>query len=181
MTDQKRWKKELEDLAEDYSQLLLKIDGQKIFLKPEDGSWSLAELLYHVLLVNESYFPIFKGLIDRKFNQPFIARFEILARFFGSHILTSVQPDNQRKTLTQSIWQPQNLEVPKDIVNLFFNSHSVLIEYIRKSWMYSDMGYVIHSPANRMIIYHLDTAIEIIIQHERRHLLQARKIAEKLV
>jgi hypothetical protein len=39
---------------------------------------------------------------------------------------------------------------------------------------------VIASPASKMIVYTLDTAFDIIVTHERRHLEQAREVLRQL-
>jgi hypothetical protein len=41
-------------------------------------------------------------------------------------------------------------------------------------------GEVISSPANKMIVYKLETAFEIIVTHELRHLEQAKEMREML-
>lgn len=41
-----------------------------------------------------------------------------------------------------------------------------------------DQGIVISSPANKNIVYKLETAFDIIILHERRHFEQARKLLQ---
>ena len=61
-----------------------------------------------------------------------------------------------------------------------FNSHQEKFkEEIRKSADLIDKQVVISSPANKWIVYKLETAFDIIILHEKRHLKQTQAILEQ--
>jgi hypothetical protein len=43
-----------------------------------------------------------------------------------------------------------------------------------------DKGTIISSPANKIIVYKLEIAFDIIVAHEKRHLEQAREVLQIL-
>jgi hypothetical protein len=62
-----------------------------------------------------------------------------------------------------------------------FEKHqSELKKLIEDSSDLLDKSTIISSPANRNIVYKLETAFDIIVTHERRHFEQAKEI-EKLI
>ncbi len=60
----------------------------------------------------------------------------------------------------------------------FTAQQSLLKENIQSCSDLLDQGVVISSPANRIIVYKLDRAFDIIATHERRHLEQARELKQ---
>lgn len=144
--------------------------------KPDSTSWSIAQIIQHLITVNESYFPVFDNLKKGDQKLPLIARFGFVVSFLGNMILKSVQPENSKKMRTFLVWQPGKSKLPPEILNNFLNSQSRFKEYLRES---NDLIYqntVISSPANKNIVYKLETAFDIIISHQERHYNQAKRV-----
>ena len=68
-------------------------------------------------------------------------------------------------------------EIDGDIIQRFEKHQNEFKQLIRSSQDLLARGIVISSPANKNIVYKLETAFDIIVAHERRHLEQAREIA----
>ena len=59
-------------------------------------------------------------------------------------------------------------------------TESNLIKEIKSVEALLENGVVIHSPASKMIVYKLETAFDIIVTHEKRHLQQVQRIGKDL-
>ena len=77
---------------------------------------------------------------------------------------------------TFPIWEPSISLVRGDILDQFEKHQQELKQLITSSEDLLEKGTVISSPANRMIVYKLETAFDIMVAHEKRHLEQAREI-----
>ena len=105
-----------------------------------------------------------------------LGKLDFMVRFFGDFILKSVNPDRKSRMRTLPIWEPTQSNVDANIISKFAAQQSLLKENIQSCSALLNQGVVISSPANRIIVYKLDRAFEIIITHERRHLEQAREL-----
>lgn len=77
---------------------------------------------------------------------------------------------------TFPIWEPAISLIRGDILDQFEKHQQALKHLITSSEDLMENGTVISSPANRMIVYKLETAFDIMVAHEKRHLEQAREI-----
>jgi len=83
-----------------------KLSETEIHRKPHADTWSIAQNLEHLILINQSYFPMIDRLRNKDHKRAFTAKFGFLVNFFGKVILKSVQPETTKKTKTFSIWKP---------------------------------------------------------------------------
>lgn len=134
----------------------------------------------HLISINESYYATFEQLIEGTYKTAWIGRFSVMTNMFGNMILKSVHPDNRRKTKTLKIWEPQQSDISGAIVDEFKASQERLKEYLVRLESLFEANPTISSPANRNVVYSLQTAIEIIVAHQERHLRQASEVSQHL-
>ncbi|KEO73868.1 DinB family protein [Anditalea andensis] len=149
---------------------------EQLLFKPSDQTWSIAENMHHLIVFNQSYFPIFSQLIAKTFIPSWSSRFSYINNLFGNLILNAVREDRNKRIKTFPKWEPVNLFPDQDIFTLFTIHQSELAEWIQKLEPLLGKDKIIHSPANKLISYSLDKAIEIIVTHEKRHLNQAMEV-----
>jgi DinB superfamily len=144
-------------------------------------SWSIAQIIDHLIVTNKSYYPIADSLRQGTYKIPFIGRFNLLTNFFGNFILKSVQPDRKRKVKTFPVWEPSQSEITGDIIQRFEKHQAELKNFIADCSDLVQKDIVISSPANKNIVYKIDKAFEIIIAHEERHFVQAIEVKELIL
>ncbi|MDX5476896.1 MAG: DinB family protein [Cyclobacteriaceae bacterium] len=176
----KQWINELDKLSGDIRDSFGNLDKEILFLKPDSKSWSIAEILEHLITVNSSYFPIFKQLIDNTFVSAFIGKFSFFTKLFGNMIYQSVSDGGKKKIRTFPLWEPKIKEGEADIIENFLAHQEDLKNWIKELGPYIEKEAIIHSPANKLIVYSLPQALDIIIAHEKRHLEQAKNVLEKI-
>lgn len=151
-------------------------------LNQTDGAhWSIAQNIEHLILINASYFPIIDQLNQKVYKRPFHGRFQFIVKFLGGFVKQSVEPSRQKKMKTFPVWEPKEATVLHDIVDEFTAHHQDLKRYVELAAPFIQNKTVIHSPASKVIVYELDTVFDIIIQHELRHIEQAKEQLQRIV
>ncbi|MEN9994521.1 MAG: hypothetical protein RL762_1178 [Bacteroidota bacterium] len=172
------------DQIDSNTKLVQDLFGQ---LKPEqlnetDGAhWSIAQNLEHLILINSSYFPIIDQLKQNTYKRPFHGRFQFIVQFLGDFVKKSVEPSRQKKMKTFPVWEPKKAIQLNDVIEQFKAHHEDLKRYVELATPFVQNKTVIHSPASKVIVYELDTVFEIIIQHELRHIEQAKEQLQRIV
>ncbi|WP_246136899.1 DinB family protein [Gillisia hiemivivida] len=172
------WIKEIDDITDKFAGKLKDLNKNELNWKPNSETWSIAQNINHLIVLNETYFSTFENLKKGKNKLPFISKIGFISAFMGKTILKAVSPDNQSKTKTFPIWEPEKSEISEDIHVEFQTHQNVLKKYIENSDNYLKNKMLISSPANKNIVYKLETAFDIIVTHEKRHLEQALKVNE---
>ena len=152
------------------------LSPEKLNFKPNPKTWSIAQNLDHLIVINKSYYPIIESIRQKKYTLPLTGRLGFLVKLFGNTILKSVQPDRKSKMKTFKIWEPTQSDLPGNIIEQFSVHQEELKKLIAGSEDLMDAGTIISSPAKRSITYKLEMAFEIIVTHEERHLNQAREV-----
>ena len=170
------WIQQVDHLTIDFRNSFGGLTGEELNWKPDSKTWSIGQNIDHLIVINSTYFPALARMKAGNYQLPWTARLGFLVSFFGKTVLSAVQPDQKKKTTTFPIWEPTQSEVPADILDRFEAHQSALKEHITAARELLRQGAVISSPANRYIVYKLETAFEIIVRHEERHLIKAKEL-----
>lgn len=173
------WIEELEKINQEVKSEFSSIPEEHLNQKPNPQKWSVSENFNHLIKVNESYFPLFKKLQNGSFQAPFISRFSFFSNLFGNMIFKSVSDGGKKKVKTFPAWLPTS-NVYQNTVTEFLQHQEILANKIEEMEPFADKNVIIHSPVNKLIVYSLPKALDIIIAHEWRHLEQAKQTLKQL-
>lgn len=171
---------QIDQITRDFIASFGQLSIGEINWKPSPEAWSIAQNIDHLMVINSSYFPIIQAARDQSLRIPFLSKIPFIPRKIGSLLLKAVGPENKTKARTFPIWEPDYNDLPDDIIKQFFDHQEELKKVMIQSEDLIQKNQVIHSPANPYIIYHLETAFEIILAHELRHLEQAKNVLNLL-
>ena len=174
----KSWSSTLSDISRRFSTEFGELTIEQLNWKPNSNTWSIAQNLDHLIVVNETYYPVLASLKTGTYKTPFVAKIGFMVSFLGKTVLKAVQPVRKKKMKTFPIWEPTTSNVNGDILKRFQNHQNELIQIIEGARELVEKGVVISSPANKNIVYKLETAFDIIVSHEQRHLEQAKEILQ---
>lgn len=174
------WKTQLSAVSEKVNEHFGRLEAHELNWRPEPGVWSIAQNLEHLIITNESYFPIFNAIQNGTHKTPALGRIGFFVSFCGNMVLKAVEPELKKPMKTFPVWQPKNEVFDQGMVERFINHQTALISEVRKLQPFLHNKSVIASPANKNIVYTLETALDIIVSHEKRHLNQALEILENL-
>lgn len=171
-----KWLIQIDEVNSSFKQSFENLTVDQLNWKLNSKTWSIAQNIDHLIKVNESYYPVIKNIKENNYTLPWTSHVGFLVSFFGKMILNSIQPDRKRKMKTFKIWEPITSNFDRSILTNFEKHHSQLKEMIKNSLELIKEKKIISSPANKYIVYRLDTAFDIIIAHEKRHLEQSKEI-----
>jgi uncharacterized damage-inducible protein DinB len=181
MNESQSYISELEQISQDVKSAFSNLSPEMIYQKPDSKNWSIAENLTHIILLNSSYFPIFKKLQNGNFSSAFVSKISFFPKVIGDMIFKSVSDGGKRKVKTFPLWEPQtSLDQKEDILDKFIEHQKELSDWINNLQLFLEQRTIIHSPANKLIVYSLNKAFEIIIAHEKRHLNQAKNLLHQI-
>lgn len=174
----KDWTSQLDKITEHFVADFGSLSAEQLNWKPNPQTWSIAQNIDHLIVVNQTYYPILTSLKAGTYKTPFIGKIGFMVSFLGKIVLNAVKPDRKKKIKTFPIWEPTVSEIKDDILRRFENHQIELKQRIEASEELLEKGTVISSPANRIIVYKLETAFDIIVTHEQRHLKQAKEVLQ---
>ncbi|MCZ2249221.1 MAG: DinB family protein [Bacteroidia bacterium] len=174
------WLAEIDIITQSFKDKFGNLSEKELNWKPNPQTWSIAQNIDHLIVVNETYFPVLASLKEGTYNTPFIVKLGFMVSFLGKTVLNAVKSDRKEKMKTFPVWEPTISQVNDDILQRFEKHQNELKRQIETSKELVEKGTIISSPANRNIVYKLETAFDIIVSHEQRHLEQASEILNNL-
>lgn len=148
--------------------------------RPAPEQWSIDQHLEHLIVLNESYFDEFNRINRNVRNPVFLARLPVVPDLIGNMILSSVKPENKRKMRTMSVWEPSISISGRDMVAEFVHHHERLKIHVAGLEIFIGRNVIVSTPANKYIVYPLETALELIVTHEKRHIQHAQRLLEAI-
>ena len=175
-----RWTNKIDETTRGFKESFGKLSAEQLNHKPNEQTWSIAQNIDHLIIINESYVPVIKAVQKGEYKLPFMGKIGFMVKFFGNMVLGAVKPDRSKKMKTFAMWEPTKSEINGDILTRFEKHQEELKMMISGCADLLDKGTVISSPANKNIVYKLETAFDIITTHEQRHLEQAKEILTQI-
>ncbi len=173
---QQDWIQRIEQNTSLYNEYFGSLTWENLNWKPNEESWSIGQIIDHVNKINEDYFDILEKLKADELKIPFIMNSEFLSNYFGNILLQTIEPERTKKTKTMKIWQPESQPISTNILDQFENNQRKFIQLINELEEQIESNTIIHSPLSKWITLPLNTAIEMLIQHELRHFNQAKEL-----
>ena len=166
-----------EGVSEDAEQSFGNLSGEQLNWKADADSWSVAQCLDHLIKTNDGFNELFADLAAGTHTPTFMEKWSPLSSLLGNFLMKSIKNDGKKyKAPTEEIVPPSELD--EKIVGQF-NDHQVRLAEKIKSLGHLNWGdVVITSPFMKMLTYRLDTALEFALEHEKRHIRQAKRVME---
>ncbi len=171
-----RWTLHIDKVTSDFLREFGSLTTFELNWKPRADVWSIAQTIDHLTVINKTFFPLVHALRVGQYKPPFIAKFKFLVERSGQYILDAVQCDRIERMKTFPIWQPNESAADENIFDKLKQHQRSLIQLVLDSYDLLDKDAVISSPANRLLVYRLSTAFDIIVAQEKRHFDQALEV-----
>ena len=170
------WTSQIDETTASFKNEFSNLTNDQLNWKPNAESWSIAQVIEHLDVTSESYYPLVQAVRSGTYKLPFTGKMTFLVNFFGRFILKAVSPEAKSKIKTFPVWEPAKSNIGGDVMGKFVSEQEKLKKFITDSNDLLEKGVRISSPANRNIVYNLSDAFNIIVTHQKRHLEQARRI-----
>lgn len=147
--------------------------------KPDANTWSINECFDHLIQSNRTYYPLFESLRDGTHSRGALSRIPFLSRWLGRLVVRVVSPDYKGRSRTSHKLYPRQPRYGRNLADDLVEENQILIDHIRRCGEY-DLNLVVTSPINGLVSYTLRECIQILVNHEGRHLGQARSVKARL-
>jgi hypothetical protein len=168
---------EVEAIAKDVQGRFGHLTSTQINWKARQDSWSIGQCLDHLIAINREYYPTFDRILRGEYGRSLLHRVPSLPAMYGRMMIQSLSPDSRRTFKAPSTAQPASSAIAADIVQRFVTHQRELVEKMRTLEAKDSSKTIITYPFARVIVYSLLDAFRLIVAHERRHLLQAQRVA----
>jgi hypothetical protein len=155
-----------------------KLTAHQLNWKPSTDQWSVAQCFDHLVTANQTYFPLFDEVLSGEKKNTVWQGLPWLPAFWGKMVIKTVAPQTTRKRKAPTIFRPSSSNIDDDIIRRFVDQQNQIIRYMQGTEDLDLEKIKISSPVSRLIAYSLMDAYTIIITHEKRHVLQARRVTE---
>lgn len=149
---------------------------QQLNWKPEAGSWSIGQCLDHLVVSDMTYFPTLKKISAGTYKMSGWERWSPLSGLFGKILVNQIQEKVTKKLNAPRVFQPSQSQIDLGILDRFHKHLDTLLEYVEHCKKVDIDKIYITSPAFKMVTYKLRHAVQILVQHERRHINQAIRV-----
>jgi hypothetical protein len=147
--------------------------------KPSPDQWSVGQCFDHVIVSNGEYFPIFDRVLQgAKTTNTIWESLPGLPRMWGQMLIKAVSPDGTRKQKAPKILAPTTSAVDAGIITRFIDQQDRVVNYLNTITAVDADKIIVTSPVARVITYSLLDACRVIVAHEQRHILQARRVTQ---
>lgn len=170
------WKKDIDEITLNFTHKFDNLSMQQLNWKSSSKHWSIAQVVDHLIVTSESYFDIPNLIRSNNYQPSALAKFGLFPKLFGKLILKSVDPSTSRKIKTGKVFEPSQSKISENILSKFADSQIKLQKFIDDNNEMIENKTIISSPLNKSIVYHFDTVIDIIVNHQKRHFNQAVNI-----
>jgi hypothetical protein len=167
---------EAEKVTQESQTIFGNLKVEQLNWKPEPNQWSIAQCFDHVRTANASYFPIFEQIISGKKKSTIWERMPLLPRFWGKMLIKSISPQSQPKLKAPKMFHPSNSNIDANIIVSFIEQQNQVTNYMKVSQDLDLHNIIISSPVASFITYSLLDAFTVIVKHEHRHFLQAKRV-----
>lgn len=167
-----------DEIAQVTKETFGELDAEQINWKPDEDRWSIGQCFDHLIKANESYYPTFEQIVRREKKTTLWERIPAMPGVWGNLLRKALEPGSANKMKAPAIFRPTSSLVDEYIVEGFIAGQERLAGYMKASAGIDVEKIIISSPVTGLITYSLIDAYRIIITHERRHLLQARRVLE---
>lgn len=169
---------DLEKITTDVRESFGGLDAAQLNWKADEKSWSVAQCLDHLITINSLYFPIFEKLRSANIANTFYEKYSPLSGFFGRYLIKAMMPENPKKMKTSKKAYPSASDLGGDIVLKFEDHQRKLAEHIDGISSALDLRTIMTSPLAGFVTYSVDDCLTMLVVHEQRHVLQAKRVMQ---
>lgn len=167
------WIKEIDLVTDQFKRSFSSFSEEELNYKLKEETWSIAQIIAHIMVLNNSYFEYFREIQNGNHSLPEIESKEAFARDSGKKMMPFMSRDRLERTNTWDIWQPPTGIIKKSIISDFEESQSEFKKLVASLPVTATF---IKYPGHFDLIFKLEDCIDFLLEHEKRHYNQALEI-----
>lgn len=158
-----------------------RLSSTQLNWKPSAERWSVAQCFDHLITTNKGYLPIIESVRTGTKKTTFWERLPVLPGLAGKLLIKSLDPASTRKLKAPKSFEPAQSNISASIIDDFASQQDKIIAGMEATSHLDLEKIVVTSPAVAagFVAYSLMDAYRIIVVHEQRHFLQARRVTDE--
>lgn len=168
---------ETKQIAEDAKKTFGHLSAEQVNWKPSAEAWSVGQCFEHLIKSNNAFNDEFEKLAAGTRKNSFWENWSPLTSFFGNFLIKSLKSDKKKfKAPSKAIVPPSTVDA--DIIEKFAEHQAEVIEKIKSTANMDWQKTIITSPFLKLMTYRLTDSYVIMVEHEKRHFRQAKRVME---
>lgn len=169
--------RKIEQGTKEILELCKPLSTDQVNWKTHPNQWSIAECIDHIITTNESYFPVFDQLTEGTYKPSIWTKLpHPWHHYLGSRIKKMSSPAVKSRSISPQVFQPSLGNHGIEILRRFTRHQISLKSKITNLPSTPHEEIIISSPAASYITYTLQDAVNILADHELRHVNQCEAI-----
>lgn len=162
---------------QDVQQYFSTLSFHQLNWRPAPLAWSIGQCLDHLVVSDLHYFPTLKQIAAGQYEMKPWEKWNPLRGMFGKMLVLSMQEQPKKKYRAPRIFLPEEQPIqPVNLLERFTKHQESLVGYLQ-AFHRTDLDQIqITSPASRLVTYSLRHALIVLLQHQYRHINQARRV-----
>ena len=152
------------------------ISLQQLNWKPSGKSWSIAQCLNHLVISDSSYFSILKRISAGNYHMNFWEKYSPFSKLIGRIMKDQLQEQVGRKLKAPGKFHPAASGINMEIFERYYQNLDEFLELVSKCRDIDIDKTIITSPVLSVVTYSLRDALQLLVQHEHRHINQAIRV-----
>lgn len=166
---------ELKSITKNVRTAFGSLNAEQLNWRTSADSWSVGQCLDHLIKTNELFFDEFDKIAAGKRQNSFWESWSPFTGLAGRFLLKELRTDSRKvKAPSPAIVPPS--EIDADIVERFAAHQSELCGKIDALGNVDPAKVVVTSPFLKVMTYTLETGLEVVVEHEKRHFRQAERV-----
>jgi len=165
---------ELENVTADVKESFGGLSSEQLNWRQAPESWSVGQCLNHLVRSNEEFYPELDSLAAGARKNTFWQTWSPLSGIAGMFLVNTLKKDGQKVKTNQKMTPPS--DIANNIVDEFAAHQSEFIEKIRSTENANWHRTVLTSPFVKIMTYRMDVGLQALIEHEKRHVRQAKRV-----
>jgi len=152
------------------------LSSEQINWKFDKNKWSIAQCLEHLIISDNAYFLEIEKSISGIKEKDKKGENYFKSGFLGKLFLFYTDPNSSKKFEAVDAFKPSDNIMTANIFNSFNEHQNKLMSLLEDCRNLNLSATKVAHPVNRLIKFRLGDFFNLIITHEKRHLLQAEKV-----
>ena len=154
------------------------LSAEQLNWKPSAAEWSIGQCLDHLITTNSHFFTGFDQIIKGEKKQTLWESLPLLPTLFGRFVVNATNPKTARKVKSPKAFAPASSSVDASIVGKFIDHQGEVASKLKALEKVDARKVKVTSPITKFVAFSLLDACTIMVNHEQRHLEQARRVLE---
>lgn len=153
------------------------LSNEQLNWRPSEKGWSIGQCLDHIIKSNEAFDPQMEKLLNGSRKNSFWENVSPFTGWGGRFLIKAVSDDSKKaKAPSKKIVPPSDIE--SDIVERFERHLTDVSGKVAACSEVDRKKTIVTSPFLAVFTYSLDDALTVLVEHTKRHIRQAKRVAE---